>query len=97
MKFGNKDLGSDKQKRITDFYASMHSDGDITLRAYVDEADALEYTIGTHNVASLEQRRVAIGKGARGIYWQFELENTDGCYFDVSALNIAVVPTARRI
>lgn len=97
LRFGQNDFGNTQQKRVSDFYAVAHTDGELTVRAYIDEQAPLEYALKPYGVATLNQRRTPIGKGARGIHWQFEIENTDGCYFDISALSIAVADSTRRI
>ena len=97
VRYGVSDFGSDKQKRVTDCYVGMRSDGDMTLRVYIDEQDPIEYTVSPHDIARLKERRSFIGKGARGKYWQLELANTAGCSFDLDAIDIAAVPTDRRI
>jgi hypothetical protein len=94
---GDLDFGSEYAKRLTDLYIGMRSDGDMTLRISTDEGDPVEYTVSTFEVATLRQRRAKTAKGARGKYWRFELENTDGCDFELDSMNAATVSTARRI
>jgi hypothetical protein len=97
IKFGVTNLGIAQQKRISDFYAGMRASGDMTLRIYTDENAPNEYTLSPNGVPTLKQRRVTTGKGVRGKYWQFELENTNGCAFDFDSFDIAVAETDRRI
>jgi hypothetical protein len=94
---GQISFGSEYLKRLSDFYVGMRSEGDITLRVFVDERDPFEYTLRPLDVATLKQRRCAIGKGLRGKYWRFELENVDGCNYDLDTMNVAAEPMSRRI
>lgn len=94
---GDLDFGEERQKRITDFYIGMRAQDDLLLRVATDEGEPFEYTLQTFGVERLKQRRVPTGKGARGKYWRFELENTGGGDFEIDTMNITVVPVARRI
>lgn len=97
FRFGENDFGSEMQKRVSDCYAAMRAESAMTVRVYVDEADPLEYTLDPVNTATVKQRRVPIGKGAKGKYWQFEVENNAGGNFDFDTINIAAVPLSRRL
>lgn len=96
FRFGQNDFGTEMQKRMSDCYAAMHSDNDMNVRFYVDESPVVEYTLGTYSVGTLKQRRVPVGKGLKGRFWQLEVENTNGGYFDFSTINLAAVPLSRR-
>ncbi len=95
MKTGALHFGSEMQKRMSDFYLGMRSKGDVTLRVTTDELDPYEYVISTHGVERLKQRRSLIGKGAKGKYWEFELECGEDFEFDT--MNAAAVPVSRRL
>lgn len=97
FKFGELSFGSEQIKRVSDCYAAMRAEGDMTVRVYVDEQDPNEYTLSPEGVSRLKQRRSFVGKGARGKYWQFEVANTGGCDFDFDTINVAAVSTARRL
>lgn len=97
VEFGITDFGAEFQKRISDFYMAMRSDGDITLYVKVDENEPYEYTLSPLDIATLKQRRTLIGKGAKGKYWQFSLANVDGADFDFDTMNVAAVPLSRRL
>lgn len=97
FRFGESNFKSEMQKRVSDCYAALRSEGDVTVRVYVDENDPYEYTLSTNNASTLKQYRVPIGKGLKGKYWQFEVENNAGGNFDFDTINIAAVPLSRRI
>jgi hypothetical protein len=96
FRFGQNDFGAEVQKRASDCYAGMRAEGDMTVRVYVDERAAEEYTLSP-TATTLKQVRVPIGKGLKGKYWQLEVENTNGNDFDFDTINIAAVPLSRRI
>lgn len=92
---GALDFGSEFQKRVTDFFLGMRSEGDITLTVTVDEQNTYSYTISPYSVPELKQRRGWIGKGAKGKYWLFEVQA--GAPFDYDTMNIAAVAVSRRL
>jgi hypothetical protein len=95
MATGQLHFNSEMQKRVSDFYLAMRSKGDVTLRVTTDEMEPYEYVVDPLDIERLNQRRSWIGKGARGKYWQFELECSDD--FDYDTMNIAAVETGRRL
>jgi hypothetical protein len=94
---GQLKLGSSAQKRLSDFYFAARSEGSIRLMVYVDDQAPYIYTLDPVAVSRLKQRRSLIGKGARGKYWQFAFENTNGLDFEFDSMSIAAVATDRRI
>lgn len=88
-------FGSEYQKRVSDFYFAMRSHGDIILRVFTDENAPYEYVLSPHDIATLKQGKSLIGKGARGKYWQFQIEASED--FDFDTMNIAAVAVSRRV
>lgn len=97
FKTGQIDFGSPQLKRMSDFYVAMRSAGDISINVSTDETGAYDYLIEPFGVETLKQRRVLIGKGMRGRYWQFELSNVGGGDFDFDAYSALVADTSRRV
>ena len=83
------------QKHASDFYMNLRSAGDITLKVAVDEGPQYSYVLSPEDISLLRQRRALLGKGLRGVYWQFELSGTKG--FDFDNYTVAFAPTARRV
>lgn len=92
---GRLHFGSEFQKRCSDFYLAMRSEGVVTLRVTTDEDNTYTYVVDPLTIATLNQRRTWIGKGAKGKYWTFELECSDP--FDYDTMNIAMVVVSRRL
>lgn len=90
-------FGSEYIKRISDFYVGMRSKGDIKLTITVDEGASYEYILSPYDIAQLKQRRTKIGKGLRGKYFKFDIENIAGEDFDFDTMNVMAVATSRRI
>ncbi|WP_018609483.1 hypothetical protein [Uliginosibacterium gangwonense] len=94
MKTGNLDFREPHQKRASDFYIDMHSQGDMVLTVSTDEGDACEYVVNG-DVATLHQHRVALGKGLRGRHWQLSLAGDKD--FDFNSYTVVFAPTTRRV
>lgn len=95
MTSGFLPFGIPQQKRASDFYMNLHSKGDLTLKVSVDEGPQYEYRLSPEDVSTLRQRRSLLGKGLKGVYWQFELEGSKDFDFDNYA--VAFATTARRV
>lgn len=86
--FGAHDFGIANHKVMEKLYASMRSNGDITLRVMVDDEEANEYVLSYNDIETIKQRRVKLGKGARGKYWQLEMESVEGCFFEFDSFDV---------
>jgi dTDP-4-amino-4,6-dideoxygalactose transaminase len=56
----------------------METAGDILFRTILDELGTRTYRLPHNHVVGLQTRRVPIGRGPKGRYWQFEMEGVDG-------------------
>lgn len=95
---GDLDFANEFQKRVPDIYAALRADGDMTVSVSMDEQTTYQYTLTTHGVTRLKQRRVKIGKGVKGKYCRVGVANVSGADFDLDTLNItATLSKNRRI
>lgn len=88
-------FGVELQKRVSDVYMAARSEGDISITVTVDEVEIGTYVLKPEGVSTIRQRRVAVGKGAKGKYWQFKFECSE--VFDYDTINIAAVAMSRRL
>lgn len=89
-------FGSDMQKRVSDFFIAMRSEGPITLRVSTDEVQSkFEYVINPLTISTMKQRRTLIGKGLKGKYWTFELACDYS--FDYDTMSIMAFELSRRL
>ena len=75
---GLDDFKSDHQKRLTDAYIAAESDGALTLKV---TADGVTDSYSLTESGALKNRKVPLGKGRKGRYWQLEIANQAGAGF----------------
>lgn len=95
LSFGKRDFGTSALKRITNAYVGVSSTGKLVLKI-IAEGDEYHY-VARDSGEHLQVQRFDTGKGLRVNYLEFELYNQCGDDFDLSSIEFAVVPTARRI
>lgn len=88
-------LGIQSVKHIPTMYIGAASDGALVMRVDVD--GVARYYKARTSSENLTNHRVDIGRGARGVYWEFELMNRDGGDFDVADITLLPVVRDRRI
>ena len=93
---GDLDFENEFQKRIPDIYLALHAAGDMTVSVSMDEQTTYQYTLTTHGVSRLKQRRVKIGKGIKGKYCRVGVANVSGADFDLDTLNITATQSKIR-
>jgi len=94
---GQLDFGDTAQKRCENFFIAGSFGGPVGVTATTDETATADYEVDTVYVDTLRQRRSPIGKGLRGRYWQFKVENTDGAELNFDSIIVDMVRTKRRV
>ncbi|MBK8132483.1 MAG: hypothetical protein IPK48_07035 [Gammaproteobacteria bacterium] len=93
--FVRSTLGIQSVKHVPTAYIGAASDGALVMRVDVDGI-ARYYKARTASDV-VTNNRVDIGRGARGVYWEFELMNQNGDDFDVADITLLPVVRDRRI
>lgn len=93
--FGLKSFGSNQLKRLEQIYLTVASDGPMFVRVTAEGA-SYTYTMRDFNEA-MQTQRVTPGKGMRANYFGFEVGNIDGADCELSAVEVLVAESARRI
>lgn len=93
--FGDLDFGTSAEKRIAAAYGSYASPEPMNLHITEGE-DTYDYP-GRGVSETIEPHRFDTGKGLRSNYFGVAASNTDGAYFELDAVELAVVATSRRI
>lgn len=88
-------LGIQSVKHVPTVYVGAASDGALVLRVDVD--GVARYYKARTSSTPLNNHRVDIGRGARGVYWEFDLLNQNGDDFDVADITLLPVVRDRRI
>lgn len=94
-------LGAGTELRIDSAYLGYRSDGTLQMKVvYIDARGSKRGEVyDLQELPARDQRpgRIKVGKGLKSVYWAFELSNSDGADFDLDALEILPLVTARRI
>lgn len=95
LDFGLKSFGSNQLKRLEQIYLTVASTGPMFVRVTAEGA-SYTYTMRDFNEA-MQTQRVTPGKGMRANYFGFEVGNIDGADFELSAVEVLVAESSRRI
>jgi hypothetical protein len=96
-RMGMSDLSTSHLKRIDRCYVGYRADGNLVLRVYTDEINQRDYMLAASGAAGLHGNHTRIGKGLAARYWQFEVRNQNGSYFELNALEVKPTVLRRRI
>lgn len=91
------DFGDPHLKRVEAMYVQYRTTGDLTLKVILNEHEQYDYTLPASGHETLAPQRVKIGKGAKAVYWQFDLSNRDGADFEFDSISVDPLVTSRKI
>jgi hypothetical protein len=92
----SSNFGTMQLKRVQSVYLGYRADGEMRLKATIDEHHEYEYQVQPRNYDDIHGNRVKLGKGAKGTYWQLEIGNVDGSDFDLDTIQLEAIPLARK-
>ena len=99
IRTGLSQFGISRKKRISDLYIGYKSDGTLILKAIYnmdnEQREAWYELTDTSN--AYDNARFKVGKGAKAVYWAFELLNIDGADFDLDKVEMHRVDLDRRL
>lgn len=94
---GKMALSGEFQSRLQEVTVAAVIEGELQISFTTDDGEPSEQTIVPRLAAVPQQCRVIPPKGQRGMYWQVELKNIDGCDFSVDNVTLHVAPSQRRV
>jgi hypothetical protein len=94
---GITDFATSHLKRVDRLYVGYRTDGNLVLRVFTDEVTERDYLLPTNQAAGLHGARVRVGKGLEARYWQFEIDNQNGAYFDLNMIELQPTVLKRRV
>lgn len=97
LRVGITDFGSEFLKRVDRMYVGYRTSGDLFLRVFTDEVNVNDYTLVSNGKNGLNVNRVLIGRGLAARYWQFEIQNRNGCDFSIDSMKVNTIPMKRKI
>lgn len=93
---GISDFEDDHTKKIQLIYANARTESALELTVRVDNEPEYSYDFISSS-AGIAPTRVKLGKGLEGRNWQIEIKNKNGADFEISDLDIPVLPNSRRV
>ena len=94
---GVTDFGESVLKHVDAMYVNYRTDGELALKVITDETDEYDYPLLAHGGEALNTTRARVGRGAKGVYWQFEIYNIEGADFDFDRIEPIPLKMTRRI
>lgn len=91
------DFGTGYNKRIARAYAGLRASGSMRVSTITTQDGARAYPLPYNGNPQTQQRRVKIGAGPKARFWQFQVENVDGCDFSLTDLSVLPVNVSRRV
>lgn len=83
-------LGHDAGKRLHFIYLGIETEGTIRITPTVDgvACQPVEFSPAT---PGKQYMRAKVGRGKKGAYWSFRVENVDGCWFSIDDVHVLPV------
>ncbi len=92
---GDLDFGSEMQKRLTDAYVGGEASGELKVIVSADGVPA-SYTLAAGTSTAVKNRKIDLGRGAKGRYWRLDLQNVQGAAFEADAITLLPEILSRR-
>lgn len=97
LKVGATNFGSSAQKRVLAGYVGYRASGELQITMITDDHHEFIYRLEPRQTADvLHPSRVKFGRGVKGVYSQWQLENVDGADFELNSLILDVDTLTRR-
>lgn len=80
-------LGHDGNKRLRFIYMNLETDGTVLVTPIVDGMVKPAITFASSGAGRKFMRR-SVGRTTSGVYWQFKIENVDGCWFYLDKVEV---------
>lgn len=94
---GITDFSTSYLKRLDRVYVGYRTDGNLVLRVITDEVDQRDYRLPVQGKTGLHGNHTRLGKGLEARYWQFEVRNQGGAYFDLNMIEVKPTKLRRRV
>lgn len=94
---GKTDMGDTHYKRVDRAYVGYTTEGTLQVKASADDGEDYEYDLMPTGKTGIHNTRAMVGRGLKGRYFQFEVTNNDGSYFEVDSLEVHPLVLTRRV
>ncbi len=101
IRSGVTNFNSSAVKRVPMMYIGYTANGELLFTASVTSPEGAKtgytYRMAERKADATRENRLKIGKGLASVYWQWELQNTDGADFSVDVVKLWPMVLSRRI
>lgn len=94
---GVSDLNSERVKHVPYLYTGYRCTGQLAVTITADEIRAHTYYLDPRQDTNLHESRVKLARGEKGMYWQWNIANVDGCGFDLNTMKLVGEETTKSI
>jgi hypothetical protein len=95
-----KGKGESAIKHVPEVYAVVRTPSPFVFKAITDDAEEHAYlseSTAPSRTGRTAPERIKLGKGARGRYWTFAIENTAGAAMEIESFEPEVASLGRRV
>jgi hypothetical protein len=86
------DFGVPNQKRVRSLFIGGEWGGWLKVSISDDDGEVREYLTPPLENSNLEEgNKVAVGRDGKGRYWNFQVENVEGCDFSIDGIDALLV------
>lgn len=93
---GQIDYDVPGEKRVRAVYVNARTDGGLFVRVVLDDNQTFSYVVEHSDIEELQSRRAVLGRGLRGVNWQFAVGNIDGADAEIERLTSTPTEFSRR-
>lgn len=94
---GKTTFGLQGMKRVLTGYVGYRAGGDMELTLIGDDHHEYSYRMEPRRIDQQHQSRVKFGRGAKAVYWQWKVANTDGADFALDRLELHTAATGEGV
>jgi len=97
VRTGKDGFESGFMKRVPRIYVTGDQAGDVQFSVITTEGGTRTYQLSDNSNTGVQTRRVPIGKGIKGVTWQFDMQNVAGCDFGIKSIGVYPTRLHRRV
>lgn len=87
-------LNHDGKKKVRYIYLNLETDGTVLVTPIVDGIEKPVITF-TPTTTGRQFIRKSVGISTSGVYWQFKIENVNGCWFYLDKMEVLPINLSR--
>lgn len=93
VEYAADDMGTNQQKRISNLYLGMATDGTVLVRLEADNGDQYVYQA----ISQGDMYRASAGKGSNSRHWRLRVDITEASNIDIDSIEWVAGASGRRL